>query len=98
MDASSRGLSEGYKNFLKSFINCFKEEGVYLKAPNGKFILSNDNHRSFLLKQYKRRRLKTRVKFEDLAEYRKKKGEEREALLIEIMKGDEELGLYDSQR
>lgn len=39
-----------------------------------------------------------RVKFEDLADYKKKKREEREALLIEIMKGDEELGLYDSQR
>ncbi|MCC6462591.1 MAG: helix-turn-helix domain-containing protein [Saprospiraceae bacterium] len=39
-----------------------------------------------------------RVKFEDLADYKKKKREEREALLIDIMKGDEELGLYDSQR
>lgn len=39
-----------------------------------------------------------RVKFEDLADYKKKKQEERELLLIEIMKGDEELGLYDSQR
>lgn len=39
-----------------------------------------------------------RVKFEDLVDYKKKKREEREALLIEIMKGDEELGLYDSQR
>lgn len=39
-----------------------------------------------------------RVKFEDLAAYKKKKTKEREALLIEIMKGDEELGLYDSQR
>ena len=37
-----------------------------------------------------------RVRFEDLADYKKKKKEEREALLIEIMKEDEELGLYDS--
>ena len=37
-----------------------------------------------------------RVKFEDLADYKKKKTEEREALLIEMMKEDEELGLYDS--
>lgn len=37
-----------------------------------------------------------RVKFEDLARYKNKKREEREALLIEIMQGDEELGLYDS--
>lgn len=39
-----------------------------------------------------------RVKFEDLVDYKKKKREEREALIVEIMKGDEELGLYDSQR
>jgi excisionase family DNA binding protein len=39
-----------------------------------------------------------RVKFEDLVDYQKKKREEREALLVEIMKGDEELGLYASQR
>ena len=38
-----------------------------------------------------------RVKFENLADYKKRKREERESLLIEIMKGDEELGLYDSQ-
>jgi hypothetical protein len=31
-------------------------------------------------------------------DYQKKKREEREALLVEIMKGDEELGLYASQR
>lgn len=37
-----------------------------------------------------------RVKFEDLMEHKRKKQEEREALLVEIMKGDEELGLYDS--
>jgi len=37
-----------------------------------------------------------RVKFEDLMEHKRKKREEREALLVEIMKGDEELGLYDS--
>jgi len=37
-----------------------------------------------------------RVKFEDVIDHKKKKREEREALLIEIMKGDEELGLYDS--
>ncbi len=38
-----------------------------------------------------------RVKFEDLANYKKAKREEREALLVEIIKGDEEFGLYDSQ-
>lgn len=38
-----------------------------------------------------------RVKFEDMVDYKKKQREEREALLIEMMKGDEELGLYDSQ-
>lgn len=37
-----------------------------------------------------------RVKFEDLMNHKKKKKAEREALLLEIMKGDEELGLYDS--
>jgi len=37
-----------------------------------------------------------RIKFEDIIDYKKKKQEEREALLIEIMRGDEELGLYDS--
>ena len=37
-----------------------------------------------------------RVKFEDLMVHKKKKREEREALLIDIMTGDEELGLYDS--
>jgi excisionase family DNA binding protein len=39
-----------------------------------------------------------RVKFEDCVGYKKRKREEREALLVEIMKGDEEIGLYDSQR
>lgn len=38
-----------------------------------------------------------RIKFEDLMDYKKKKREERERLLIEIMKADEESGLYDSQ-
>ncbi|MDP4710800.1 MAG: helix-turn-helix domain-containing protein [Saprospiraceae bacterium] len=38
-----------------------------------------------------------RVKFEDCVGYKKRKREEREALLVEIMKGDEEIGLYDSQ-
>jgi len=37
-----------------------------------------------------------RVKFEDVMRYKKKKREEREALLIDIMKRDEESGLYDS--
>lgn len=37
-----------------------------------------------------------RVKFEDIMEYKAIKKGEREAHLIEIMKGDEELGLYDS--
>ena len=37
-----------------------------------------------------------RVKFEDVMNYKKKKREEREALLIEIMKEDEDSGLYDS--
>lgn len=37
-----------------------------------------------------------RVKFEDVIKYREMKEKEREAHLIEIMKGDEELGLYDS--
>jgi excisionase family DNA binding protein len=39
-----------------------------------------------------------RVKFEDVMGYKKKAKEEREALLIEIMKDDEASGLYDSQR
>ena len=37
-----------------------------------------------------------RVRFEDLAAYKKKMREEREGLLIEMMTEDEELGLYDS--
>lgn len=37
-----------------------------------------------------------RVRFEDLLEHKKKKREEREALLVELMKEDEQLGLYDS--
>lgn len=37
-----------------------------------------------------------RIKFEDLAEYKKQMKEEQRALLIELMKGDEEAGLYDS--
>ena len=37
-----------------------------------------------------------RVKFEDVMKYKAIKKKEREAYLIEIMKGDEELGLYDS--
>lgn len=37
-----------------------------------------------------------RIKFEDLMNYKQQQLKEREALLIEIMKGDEELGLYDS--
>lgn len=37
-----------------------------------------------------------RVKFEDVMNYKAIKKKEREAHLIEIMKGDEELGLYDS--
>lgn len=39
-----------------------------------------------------------RVKFEDVMGHKKKVKEEREALLIEIMKEDEASGLYDSQR
>jgi len=39
-----------------------------------------------------------RVKFEDVIVQKKKMREEREALLIEIMKEDEASGLYDSQR
>ena len=39
-----------------------------------------------------------RVKFEDVMGHKKKVQEEREALLIEIMKEDEASGLYDSQR
>jgi len=39
-----------------------------------------------------------RVKFEDVMGHKKKVREEREALLIEIMKEDEASGLYDSQR
>lgn len=39
-----------------------------------------------------------RVKFEDVMAHKKKVKEEREALLIEIMKEDEASGLYDSQR
>ena len=39
-----------------------------------------------------------RVRFEDLAVHKREKKEEREALLIQIMKGDEKFGLYDSQR
>lgn len=37
-----------------------------------------------------------RVKFEDVMNYKEKKRTEREALLIEIMKEDEDSGLYDS--
>lgn len=37
-----------------------------------------------------------RVKFEDLMKHKKAKREEREALLVDIIKGDEQLGLYDS--
>ncbi len=37
-----------------------------------------------------------RVKFEDLMKHKKEKREEREALLVDIIKGDEQLGLYDS--
>ncbi|MBK6623078.1 MAG: helix-turn-helix domain-containing protein [Saprospirales bacterium] len=37
-----------------------------------------------------------RVKFEDVMKFKMAKRKEREALLIEIIKGDEELGLYDS--
>jgi len=39
-----------------------------------------------------------RVKFEDVMGHKKKMREEREILLIEIMKEDEASGLYDSQR
>jgi len=37
-----------------------------------------------------------RVRFENLMDYKKKQHAEREALLIEIMKGDEDSGLYNS--
>ena len=37
-----------------------------------------------------------RVKYEDCVAYKRKQVEEREALLIEIMQRDEEIGLYDS--
>lgn len=37
-----------------------------------------------------------RVLFEDIVEFKAKKKKEREGYLIEIMKRDEELGLYDS--
>lgn len=37
-----------------------------------------------------------RVKYEDCVAYKGKQVEEREALLIEIMQRDEEIGLYDS--
>ncbi|MBC8757001.1 helix-turn-helix domain-containing protein [Kordia sp. YSTF-M3] len=37
-----------------------------------------------------------RVKYEDIARYKKAKKEEQEQLLIQMMKSDEELGLYDS--
>ena len=37
-----------------------------------------------------------RVKFEDVMNYKEEKKAEREALLIEIMKEDEDSGLYDS--
>ena len=36
-----------------------------------------------------------RIKVEDVLEYKKKRKNERKSLLIEIMEGDEELGLYD---
>lgn len=37
-----------------------------------------------------------RVKFEDVIHYKERQRAEREALLKEMMEGDEELGLYDS--
>ena len=37
-----------------------------------------------------------RIKFEDVAEFKKQAKAEQKALLIELMKGDEEAGLYDS--
>jgi excisionase family DNA binding protein len=37
-----------------------------------------------------------RIKYEDLIQYKKKQKEEQKKLLIEIMKQDEEDGLYDS--
>lgn len=37
-----------------------------------------------------------RILFEDLAKYKRKKKKEQEQLLIEIMKADEETGLYDT--
>lgn len=37
-----------------------------------------------------------RVKYEDITHYKKAKKEEQEQLLIQMMKSDEELGLYDS--
>jgi excisionase family DNA binding protein len=37
-----------------------------------------------------------RVRFEDLATYKKKQREQRESLLIEMMRADEEAGIYDS--
>ena len=36
-----------------------------------------------------------RVKYEDIMNYKKRIRAKREALLVEMMKGDEELGLYD---
>ncbi len=36
-----------------------------------------------------------RIKYEDLAVYKKQMKAQQEALLIELMKGDEELGLYE---
>ncbi|MCC7464823.1 MAG: helix-turn-helix domain-containing protein [Saprospiraceae bacterium] len=39
-----------------------------------------------------------RVRFEDLSNYKKKKRQERERLLIEIMNDEEALELYDPQR
>ncbi len=37
-----------------------------------------------------------RVRFQDITEYKTRKKKEREKLLIEIMRTDEEAGLYDS--
>ncbi len=37
-----------------------------------------------------------RIKFQDIMKYKAKQKKEREAYLVEIMKADEELGLYDS--
>jgi excisionase family DNA binding protein len=37
-----------------------------------------------------------RIKFQDIMKYKAKQKKERQAYLIEIMKADEELGLYDS--